>query len=551
MAWLPNDILWLTTQAMASVFKGLPGIGRACWQPSSRLTSEAGSSHMALREHGLHLFWSAVGTVQPGPMLKRALVLERGRCPQLVLSGQPFELRKNLYLVGFGKAVLPMAAVTEDILGDYLVKGIISVPRGIQATLQHKGMSEMLLKPQSRILVMEGAKHNLPDREAMEAASAIQDLAKGLTAEDLLLVLISGGGSALLPAPIPPVTLEEKETITRLLASKGATIQELNTIRKALSLLKGGGLAQVAYPAQVLSLILSDVIGDPVDIIASGPTVASSHSVQDCFQILAKYNLLNNLPKSVEMVLSNSATECNISKDYSHVYNVIIGSNRLALEEAKCQAEDLGYLTVVLSTAVCGEVSTVAHLYSLIIQLVCLNVMGASGNSSLKDEVKSALSNLVAKLEIPSLNLMEALKTLQGSQAEKPICLLAGGETTVHLQGNGKGGRNQELALRVALELHRAKTTADGSFLGRYEVVFLSGGTDGQDGPTEAAGAFSSHKLVAEAEQEGFNVESFLKNNDSYTFFTQFQSGRHLLMTGLTSTNVMDIHAVLIRARSG
>ncbi|XP_061473930.1 glycerate kinase [Rhineura floridana] len=536
---------------MVSVFKGWPVAGRAFWQPTSHSTSEASSLSMSLQEHGLHFFRSAVARVLPGPMLKRALVLEPGGCPRLVLHGQPFELRRNLYLVGFGKAVLGMAAAAEDILGDYLSRGIISVPQGIQETLQHTGRRVILLKPQSRIQVMEGAKHNLPDRAAMKAASAIRNLAKCLMAEDLLLVLISGGGSALLPAPIPPVTLKEKETITKMLASKGATIQELNTIRKALSLLKGGGLAQAAYPAQVLSLILSDVIGDPLDIIASGPTVASSHSTQDCFQILAKYDMLNTLPESVQSVLSGSVTGCATPKDYSHVFNVVIGSNRLALEEAKSQAENLGYLTMVLSDAVCGEVSTVAHLYSLLIQLICLSVTRVSGIDPLKDKVKAALFNLEAQLAIPGLSCMETLKTLQEFQVERPVCLLAGGETTVQLQGNGKGGRNQELVLRVAMELHKTKSTEGGSFLEKYEVVFLSGGTDGQDGPTEAAGAFCSQEMVAEAEREGFSIETFLRNNDSYTFFTQFQSRRHLLITGLTGTNVMDIHAVLIRARSG
>ncbi|XP_060621831.2 glycerate kinase [Anolis sagrei] len=537
------------TQAVASRFRGLPLVGTVClWSPSHPTSGT--SLNMTLREHGLHFFRSAIGTVLPGPMLKRALVLDtKSSCPRLLLRDQSFELRRNLYLVGFGKAVLGMAAAAEDILGDYLVRGVISVPRGIQETLQHRGMREMLLKPQSRIVVMEGAKHNLPDRDALKAASAIRDLAEGLTTEDLLLVLISGGGSALLPAPIPPVTLEEKTTITRLLASKGATIQELNTLRKALSLLKGGGLARSAYPAQVLSLILSDVIGDPLDIIASGPTVASSHSSQDCFRILAKYDLLNDLPESVQTVLSQSVTEHDMPQEFLHVCNIVIGSNRLALEEAKYQAESLGYLSVLLSDAVCGEVSTVAQLYSLLIQFVCLRTNSVDRNDPLKDKVRGALSNLAGELAIPGLDLVGVLKTLEETQGNMPICLLAGGETTVQLQGKGKGGRNQELALRVALELHRAQSTAAGHFLERCEVAFMSGGTDGQDGPTKAAGAFCSQTLVKEAEHEGLVVEDFLSNNDSYTFFSQFQGGCHLLMTGLTGTNVMDIHTVLIRAK--
>lgn len=297
----------------------------------------------------------------------------------------------------------------------------------------------------------------------------------------------------------------------------------------------------------MVSLILSDVIGDPLDIIASGPTVASSHSVQDCLQILAKYNLLHNLPKSVEMVLSSSPTKPTASEDDSHVCNIIIGSNTLALDEAKRQAEGLGYATLILSAAICGEVSCVAALYCQLIQLVCLG-FASLGEGPLGDEVRRNLLQLAAELEIPGLNLAEFLQALQGLGRERPVCILAGGETTVQLQGTGKGGRNQELALRVGLGLHRAQATETGSFLGRCEIVFLSGGTDGQDGPTEAAGAFCSPELVDEALQEGLDVEAFLSNNDSYTFFSQFQGGHHLQVTGLTGTNVMDIQAILIRA---
>ncbi|NXK16296.1 GLCTK kinase, partial [Arenaria interpres] len=502
---------------------------------------------MSLREHALSLFRSAVGTVRPAPMLKRAVKLQGDRCPQLLVKGQAFPVKRDLYLVGFGKAVLGMAAAAEEILGDHLVRGIINVPLGIQESLQRAGMQEMLLKPHSKIQVIEGAKNNLPDPEALKGAVAIQELAEGLTADDLLLVLISGGGSALLPAPIPPILLKEKEKLTKMLASRGAAIQELNIVRKTLSLLKGGGLARLAYPAQVVSLILSDVIGDPLDIIASGPTVASSHSVQDCLQILTKYNLLHNLPKSVETVLSSSPTKPTAPEDYSHVCNVIIGSNTLALDEAKRQAEDLGYVTLILSTAICGEVGRVATLYCQLVQLVCLS-LASLGEGPRGEEVRGNLLQLVAELEIPGLNLANFLQTLQGLGPERPVCILAGGETTVQLQGTGKGGRNQELALRVGLGLHRAQAMETGSPLGRCEIVFLSGGTDGQDGPTEAAGAFCSPELVEAALREGLDVEAFLSNNDSYTFFSQFQGGHHLLVTGLTGTNVMDIQAILVRA---
>ncbi|XP_009994107.1 PREDICTED: glycerate kinase [Chaetura pelagica] len=502
---------------------------------------------MSLHEHALYLFRSAVGTVRPAPMLKSAVKLQGGRCPQLLVKGQAFPVKRDLYLVGFGKAVLGMAAAAEEILGDHLVRGIINVPLGIQESLQRVGLQEMLLKPHSKIQVIEGAKNNLPDAEALKGAVAIQELAEGLTAEDLLLVLISGGGSALLPAPIPPILLQEKEKLTKMLASRGAAIQELNVVRKTLSLLKGGGLARLAYPAQVVSLILSDVIGDPLDIIASGPTAISSHGVQDCLQILTKYNLLHNLPKSVETVLSSSPSKPAAPEDYSHVCNIIIGSNRLALDEAQRRAEGLGYAALVLSAAVGGEVGRVATLYCQLIQLACLGLTGL-GEGPLADEVRGNLLQLVAELEIPGLNLAEFLQALQRLRPERPVCILAGGETTVQLQGTGKGGRNQELALRVGLGLHRAQATVGSGHPGRCEIIFLSGGTDGQDGPTEAAGASCSPELVGEALQEGLNVEAFLSNNDSYTFFSQFQGGRHLLVTGLTGTNVMDIQAILIRA---
>ncbi|XP_074861317.1 glycerate kinase [Carettochelys insculpta] len=512
----------------------------ACWGQASHPRS------MSLWEDGLHLFRSAVGVVLPAPLLRRAMALKTDGSARLVVGDRAYPVRRNLYLVGFGKAVLGMAAAAEEILGHHLTQGVVSVPHGIQACLQQAGMEEMLLKPHSRIQVIEGAKHNLPDREALKAASLIRELAEGLMADDLLLVLISGGGSALLPAPTPPVLLDEKEKVTKLLASRGATIQELNTVRKALSLLKGGGLARAAYPAQVLSLILSDVIGNPVDVIASGPTVYSPRRAQGCLQILAKYSLLGTLPKSVETVLS--ASDPSAPEDDSHVCNVVIGSNSLALEEAKRQAEDLGYRTLILSAAVCGEVSRVAKFYSQLIQLVCLRVAGPD-EAPRRDQVRGHLLKLAAELAIPDLALEDSLNALQGLGSEQLVCLLAGGETTVQVQGDGKGGRNQELALRVALELHQAKATGACFFLRKYEVLFLSGGTDGQDGPTEAAGAFCSPELVGKAAREGLDVETFLSDNDSYTFFSKFQSGHHHLLTGLTGTNVMDIQVVLVRAR--
>ncbi|XP_019483678.1 PREDICTED: glycerate kinase isoform X1 [Hipposideros armiger] len=521
---------------MAAALQFLPSLARAplrpfLWRgPGARL-----ASGMALAEQARQLFESTVGAVQPGPMMHRALSFDPSN-GQLKVRDRSFQLRQNLYLVGFGKAVLGMAAAAEELLGQHLVQGVISVPKGIRAAMECTGKQEMLLKPHSRVQVFEGAEDNLPDHDALRAALAIRQLAEGLTADDLLLVLISGGGSALLPAPIPPVTLEEKQTLTKLLAARGATIQELNTIRKALSQLKGGGLAQAAYPAQVVSLILSDVVGDPVEVIASGPTVASIHNVQDCLHILNRYGLRAALPRSVKTVLARADSDPRGPHTCGHVLNVIIGSNALALAEAQRQAEALGYRAVVLSAAMQGDVKTVAHFYELLARVAAARLTLPGAGASVEEDEQ--LHELAAKLQLPDLQLKEALEAVEG--AKGPVCLLAGGEPTVQLQGSGKGGRNQELALRVGAELGQRP-------LGPIDVLFLSGGTDGKDGPTDAAGAWVMPELASQATAEGLDVATFLAHNDSHTFFRRFQGGAHLLYTGMTGTNVMDAHLLFLR----
>ncbi|XP_007519221.2 glycerate kinase [Erinaceus europaeus] len=523
---------------MAATLQVLPCLARA---PLYRLLWGTPvvrrASGMALAAQARQLFESCVGAVLPGPMLHRTLSFDPDG-GQLKVRDRSFQLRQNLYLVGFGKAVLGMAAAAEELLGQHLVQGVISVPRGIRAAMECAGKQEMLLKPHSRIQVFEGAENNLPDRDSLRAALAIRQLAEGLTADDLLLVLISGGGSALLPAPIPPVTLEEKQTLTKLLAARGATIQELNTIRKALSQLKGGGLAQAAYPAQVVSLILSDVVGDPMEVIASGPTVASVHNVQDCLHILSRYGLRAALPRSVKTVLARADSDPHGPHTCGHVLNVIIGSNALALAEAQQRAEALGYRAVVLTAAMQGDVKSVAHFYGLLARAAGARLSLSGAGPSMEEDAE--LHELVAELQLPDLQLKDALAAV--AEASGPICLLSGGEPTVQLQGSGKGGRNQELALRVGVELGQGPR-------GPVDVLFLSGGTDGRDGPTEAAGAWVTPELASQAAAEGLDVSTYLAHNDSHTFFCRFQSGAHLLHTGMTGTNVMDTHLLFLRPR--
>ncbi|KAM4722615.1 glycerate kinase isoform 2-T2 [Rhinophrynus dorsalis] len=500
--------------------------------------NRASGGKMSLQEDAKQIFWGAVSAVLPPRMLRRTLVVkEIGGCSVMQCGGMEFPLQKNLYLVGFGKAVLGMAAAVEQIVGKNLQRGIISIPRGMEESLKLAGKREMLLTPDSRVQVMEGAEYNMADEAAQEAAGAIKSLAEKLTEHDVLLVLISGGGSALLPAPVPPLTLQDKQTITQQLAVRGAPIQELNTLRRALSQLKGGGLARAAYPAQIISLILSDVIGDDLNVIASGPTVCSSHSAEECLQILSKYNLREAIPAAVESALL-STTQNKPNNDFSHVHNLLIGSNLIALHEAVQKSVELGYHPLLLSAAINGDVKIVSQFFGLLARVLCSILTCSPEQKHLEQEILA----LASELSIPDLNLAERLQELRATGNVESVCVLCGGETTVLVQGKGKGGRNQELALRVAEEWDKAKFSINGC-----EVLFLSGGTDGQDGPTEAAGAFSYPELVMHAQQSGLDVGHSLSHSNSNGFFSQFQDGKFLLITGLTGTNVMDVQVLLIR----
>lgn len=491
-----------------------------------------------LQDDAHRIFWSAVSAVLPPNMLRRALaVKDPAGSPVLECGGKAFSLEKNLYLVGFGKAVLGMAAAVEQIVGNHLVEGVISIPQGMEESLKQAGKRNMLLSPESRIRVMEGATNNMPDEAAMRAAGEIQRLAEKLEEKHLLLVLISGGGSALLPAPLPPLTLQDKQAITKQLALKGATIQELNTIRRALSQLKGGGLARAAYPAQVVSLILSDVIRDDLHAIASGPTVCSSYSAEDCLQILSKYGLRDSVPAAVEKVLI-SRPQAEPFQRLGRIHNILIGSNLISLREAEQESQKLGYLTSILSTSISGDVKLVSRFFALLAEVICSCLMSTPQRQELEEKILT----LASSMDIPDLSLADHLQKLKQTGGLDAICVLCGGETTVQVQGKGRGGRNQELALRVAAEWHKSPAAMQGC-----EVMFLSGGTDGQDGPTQAAGATSYPELVDQARQCDLDIEAFLKASDSYSFYSQFQNGRRLLVTGLTGTNVMDVQVLLVR----
>jgi glycerate 2-kinase len=318
-------------------------------------------------------------------------------------------------------------------------------------------------------------------------------------ADDITLVvfLISGGGSALLACPSDGITLQEKQEVTGLLLRAGANIHELNAVRKHISAVKGGWLAEIAYPARAVSLILSDVIGDPLDVIASGPTSPDSSTFEQAIEVINKYNLMSRMPVHViERLLKGfrgliAETPKNGAPELKDVKNIIVGSNTLAVDAAKKAAEAAGYRTEILSTNLSGEASVVA-----------------------KDLARLAL---------------ERKKSLQDGER---ICLIAGGETTVTVTGEGKGGRNMEMALAFGIEIQD-----------EHGITFLSAGTDGQDGPTDAAGAITDGRMVSEAHCLGLDPADYLRRNDSYNFFAKTNG---LIMTGPTGTNVMDIQIIFI-----
>ena len=391
---------------------------------------------------------------------------------------------KRILLIGAGKGTAPMAKALEDILGDWLNSGWIIVKYG-------HGM------PLKKTHIME-AGHPIPDEAGLRAAEDLLKQAQGCTEEDLIICAFSGGGSALLPAPSPPIDLDQKQESTRLLLECGATINELNAIRKHLSRSKGGWLAKTAYPATLVSLILSDVIGDPLDVIASGPTVPDESTYSDCMEIIERYDLSNRLPAGVmeyfRQGVAGMLPESPKAGDpvFSKVQNLIVGNNREALLAAREQAISLGYNTLVLSSQIEGEAREVAQVFAAI-----------------GKEIRQA-----------------------GLPISPPACLLAGGEPTVTIQGSGKGGRNQELALAFAIAVD-----------GWDGISLLSAGTDGTDGPTDAAGAIVSGLTCSRARQTNLKPQAFLSANDSNSFF---ESLGDLLITGPTRTNVADLICMIV-----
>lgn len=465
----------------------------------------------------LQIFKSCVSAVLPQNLIRQTVKYNPSQ--KLTIVDSTYDLEKrNVYLAGTGKAVQHMAREIEEILNSKIKHGIVSIPQG--SLNQHSNKI---------VQYLEGASNNLPDKNAVNTSIKIKEMATKLNKDDLLLVLISGGGSALLSLPKRPVTLDEKTSLIKKLTNSGADIKELNTVRKKLSDIKGGQLAIAAQPAKVVSLILSDIVDDPIDLIASGPTVENTDNYLKALSIVKKYNLFDTLPESIRKVLESKEEEKQFPKN--NVYNYIIGSNKLSIKAGIEEVQKLNYHPIELSSSVTGYLKDISQKYAVLTKVYCELLEGKTNIDITKSNINS--------LKIPGLIIDNIQFT------DKDICLILGGEITVKVTGNGKGGRNQELALQFSKDINDFKNLLDS-----FEIYFLSAGTDGIDGPTDAAGAIGYLGLIANAKQENIAVEEFILDNDSYNFYRKFQNGRFHVITGHTGTNVMDIHLIMIKRKT-
>jgi glycerate 2-kinase len=385
---------------------------------------------------------------------------------------------ERILVVGAGKAGGTMARAASKVLAKRIFAGCVNVKDGDAA--------------KARGIELRPCGHPVPDERGVAGAKRIADLCASAGEKDLVICLLSGGASALTPYPAPPITLAEKRKTTQLMLDSGATIHELNALRKHISLFKGGQLAKLAAPAKVVSLILSDVVGDNLDVIGSGPTAPDVSTFATALAVLDKYGLRDRVPAGVRERLERGEGETPKPGDavFGNVENVIVGSNQKSLEAAAKAAKALGYRTMILASTIEGETRDVARMHA-------------------------AIARQIRK---------------SGQPLKAPACVVSGGETTVTIRGTGKGGRNQEFALAAALDIAGLKDT-----------LIMSVGTDGTDGPTDAAGAIADGDTIR---RSTCNAEESLRSNDSYAFFEGLQD---LVITGSTGTNVMDLHLILVR----
>ena len=426
---------------------------------------------------------AALAAVEPGQAVRRFVSRDDDR---LIVGDRAYRLAdfRRVVVIGAGKASAPMAAAVEEVVGDRLpIEGSVTVRYGNSAPTRH-------------VRIREGG-HPVPDAAGAEGTQAIVELLEDIDERDLVVCVISGGGSALLTLPDDDLSLDDLQRTTDALLRSGATINEFNVVRKHLDAVKGGGLARLAAPARLVTLMLSDVVGNPLDAIASGPTVADTSTWSDAAAVFDRYGLWDRVPASVARRLRAGVaghlpdTPKPGDPLFERTQAVIVGSNLLACQAAASAASEAGFSTLVLTTYVEGEAR----------------------------EVSRVLAGLLREVDA------------SGHPLQRPCCLIAGGETTVTIRGGGRGGRNQELALSAAFSLQ-----------GTRDVLLASIGTDGSDGPTDAAGAFVDGTTLDRARALGLDAARYLADNDSYTFFDRLGD---LIRTGPTNTNVNDLYVLL------
>lgn len=435
---------------------------------------------MLLRRQVLEAVKEAIRAADSSSIIRRKVRLQ-GR--KLIVESITLDLSliERVFVIGGGKATLGMAIEIERILGNRITDGLVNIP------------DYSTPKPGSHRVKLNEATHPIPSMKGAIGVEKMLKLVNKPTPRDLVICLISGGGSALMPLPIPGVSLTDKQQVAQQLLTSGANIAEVNTVRKHLSAVKGGRLAEKLYPATVLSLIISDVVGDRLETIASGPTVPDSTTYADARRVLQKYRVWNSTPLgargAIEKGLAGFLRETPKpgSKIFRRVHNIVVGSNRQSCVAAAQTLRKKGYKTILLTAQIEGEARVVGHVLGSILSDI--------------NRTKFSLTS--------------------------PVALIAGGETTVTVKGKGKGGRNQELVLAAALGIH-----------GLSGVAIASVGTDGLDGTTDAAGAVADGTTVGRALKRGLDPEDFLENNDSYHFFKKLGD---LIITGPTGTNVNDI----------
>ena len=435
-----------------------------------------------LRQSARQIGDAALQRANPSACVRENLRIGEGN---LWVHGRKYTLGGRLFVVGAGKASAMMAKAVEDILGDEITGGLVVTKHGHGIPLQ-------------RIEIVE-AGHPVPDATGVAAVEQMRRLLSGLAAQDIVLCLMSGGGSALWPAPASGVTIEDKQNITSLLLRSGASIRELNAVRKHLSTVKGGQLARWAAPARVISLIISDVVGDPLDFIASGPTAPDTTSFSDALAVIQKYGI--SAPAGVMKRLEAGArgeipdTPKPGDSIFNDVNNVIVANNRILIDSARERAEALGFNTSIVSTEIEGEAREVGNLLAAVAREVAAS----------------------------------------GSPVPAPACVLCAGETTVTVRGKGVGGRNQEMALAWAIAIDSRPISKP--------CCFASIASDGSDGPTDAAGGLVDPFTCSRAVGLGLRPIQYLNDNDSLNFL---KATGDLVVTGPTQTNLMDLQILLV-----